>query len=529
MPDNHLEDKTQKGGWTLRMVAITCVAYLIIPAMSYAIACLNAPSQLIKIFMNETEQERTGEPFTESQVESMYGLLVAVIGIGAGFASLTADSIADLIGRKYALIMSAVIGIVGTLLMALCTVGKSYEMLFVGRAVNGLALGWGLSLAPPYIMEMCRSHQKGAAAMANIVSQSSAFFIAQVFGYEELLGNTDYWPYLIGFPIILLGLQLILLPFCPQNPRYLLVKKNDEAGAIKALRIIRGSEDVNEDLKEIRQEMAESTTESQISFFKLFVTPSMRRPLIIAIAMGLQQNWCGMNGILFFSDTLFKEVGVTGRSSRYATSGTGGVFLLGCIGATYLVTKFGRKTLFVIGTAAIGIFCAVFSLTCVFQNDASFLKYVNIVVALLIMVSYALGPVSVFWVILGELFPHSARGAGFGVAILCAFIGFFAHCYALPAMNETMSAYTFFVFAGIDAAMVVFCIFLMPETRNRSFSEMIQGWAVPELSEVQSPPSISVATISSNTQIEPGTSVVAFDHHELSKTGERNINNDVVM
>uniref|UniRef100_A0A0B7B5K0 Major facilitator superfamily (MFS) profile domain-containing protein n=1 Tax=Arion vulgaris TaxID=1028688 RepID=A0A0B7B5K0_9EUPU len=528
MPGGNAENPSQKeqGGWTMRMICITCVAYLIIPAMSYSIACLNAPSQLIKDFMNETELERTGEPLSASKVESLYGLLVAVIGIGAAIGSLTADSIAEHIGRKYAIYMSAVTGCIGTLLMALCTVGKSYEMLFVGRTINGLALGWGLSLAPPYIMEMCLSHQKGAAAMANIVSQSTAFFTAQLFGYEELLGNSDYWPYLIGFPVVLLGLQLVLLPFCPQNPRYLLIKKNDEARAIKALQIIRGVSDVKDDIKQIRQEINDSSTLAQISFFKLFVTPSMRRPLIIAIAMGLQQNWCGMNGILFFSDTLFKEVGVTGRSSRYATSGTGGIFVLGCIGAVFLGTRFGRKTIFIVGTAAIGIFSAVFSLTMIFQDEAESLKYVNIVVALLIMASYALGPVCVFWVILGELFPHSARGAGFGVAILCAFIGFFTHCYALPAMNESLSSYTFLVFAGIDAGMVVFCIFLMPETKGKSFADMAQSWTKGEENVVYAPSATSITNSSSDIVTEPHSGTAKFSPSNQERERDDSINND---
>lgn len=43
--------------------------------------------------------------------------------------------------RKYAIYVSSITACIGTLLMALSTVGKSYEMLFVGRTVNGLALG----------------------------------------------------------------------------------------------------------------------------------------------------------------------------------------------------------------------------------------------------------------------------------------------------------------------------------------------------------------------------------------------------
>ncbi|CAG5133428.1 unnamed protein product [Candidula unifasciata] len=106
-------------------------------------------------------------------------------------------------------------------------------MLFIGRTINGFALGWGLGLAPTYIMEMCLPHQKGTAAMASTIAQSAALVVCHVCGFEELLGNRERWLYLIGLPLILLCLQLILLPLCPQNPRYLLMKRNDEPGAIR--------------------------------------------------------------------------------------------------------------------------------------------------------------------------------------------------------------------------------------------------------------------------------------------------------
>lgn len=473
------------GGWTFRFICIVFVSYLVIPALLYSLAMLNAPSQIIKNFINATEFTRTGQPMLKTDIDSLFGLLVAVVGVGAAVGSLSSAPLADLLGRKKAIYLSLVSGTAGTLLMALSETAEAWELLFVGRAVIGLATGWGLSLAPTYIMEICQPHMKGAAGQTNQLSQSFAILLSQVIGYEELLGNEKYWNYLLGFPVILFGLQMVLFVLCPESPRYLLLKKEDEEGARKELQKIRGEKDVDADLEQLREEMRQSTTDAQVSVVGLFTTPLLRRPLLIAVAMGLQQNWCGMNGIMFFSNELFEDAGVEGKAARYATSGTGAVFFLGNIIASFLMPHFGRKTLFQMGTFGMGVCSAVLALTMVFKDEVDALKYVNVVVSLMIIAFYALGPICVYWIILGEIFPHSARGAGFSVAILCAFTGFFTHCYALPKMLEAMGSYTFFVFAGIDMLMVVFCFFYMPETKNKSFAEIATQWASPEDLEKQ--------------------------------------------
>ncbi|CAL1546764.1 unnamed protein product [Lymnaea stagnalis] len=111
------------------------------------------------------------------------------------------------------------------------------------------------------------------------------------------------------------------------------------------------------------------------------------------------------------------------------------------------------------------------------QDQVEALIYVNIVVSLMIIAFFAIGPISVFWVMLSELFPHSARGTGLNIAILCTMLGFFSHCYIFPLLLSKLHSYTFFVFCGVDLLMAIFVYFYVPETKNKTFAEIAKSWA----------------------------------------------------
>lgn len=45
------------------------------------------------------------------------------------------------------------------------------------------------------------------------------------------MGNSTMWPFLLGLTFIPAVLQCILLPFCPESPRFLLINCNEELKA----------------------------------------------------------------------------------------------------------------------------------------------------------------------------------------------------------------------------------------------------------------------------------------------------------
>lgn len=64
----------------------------------------------------------------------------------------------------------------------------------------------------------------------NLCSQD---WIALSWLYRELLGKEEYWPILLSTTCIPAFLQLLILPWFPESPRYLLIDKGDAEGCKK--------------------------------------------------------------------------------------------------------------------------------------------------------------------------------------------------------------------------------------------------------------------------------------------------------
>lgn len=233
------------------------------------------------------------------------------------------------------------------------------------------------------------------------------------------------------------------------------------------MRLIRRKEDVDEDIKELCRELEASKLKSQTSVPQLFMTPSLRRPTLVAIVMGWYQNFCGINAVLVFSTQLFVSAGMDDNAAKYATSGTVAIMIIGNIVSSLGLDRFKRKSLFAFSTVGIGACNLILAFT--FKYDTvQGMNFVNVIVSLCLTAIYAIGPNCLFWVIITEMFPHSARAAGFSMGVQNASLSFFAHSYLFPEMLIAMNSFAFLVFTGINVLMTVFVITVVPETKNNN-------------------------------------------------------------
>lgn len=84
---------------------------------------------------------------------------------------------------------------------------------------------------------------------------------------------------------------------CPSCFRYLLITKQWEEEARKALRRLRASNQVEEDIEEMRAEERAQQAESRISMTELICSPTLRAPLVIGVVMQLSQQLSGINAV----------------------------------------------------------------------------------------------------------------------------------------------------------------------------------------------------------------------------------------
>lgn len=84
-----------------------------------------------------------------------------------------------------------------------------------------------------YISEIAPLNLRGGLGTVNQLAVTVGLALSQVLGIEQILGTDDGWPILLGLAVCPAILQLLLLPLCPESPRYLLITKQWEEEARK--------------------------------------------------------------------------------------------------------------------------------------------------------------------------------------------------------------------------------------------------------------------------------------------------------
>ena len=209
---------------------------------------------------------------------------------------------------------------------------------------------------PMYISEIAPLNLRGGLGTVNQLAVTVGLLTSQVLGVDYLLGTDVGWPYLLGIAVFPSILQLILLPVCPESPRYLLISKGQEQAARDALRRLRNTPNIEDDIEEMRAEEQAQQAESQITMFELLRSPTLRMPLTIAIVMQLSQQLSGINAVFYYSTNLFITTGLSETSAKYATIGIGSVMVLMTLVSIPLMDRSGRRTLHLYGLGGMFIF-----------------------------------------------------------------------------------------------------------------------------------------------------------------------------
>ncbi|CAN2388560.1 carbohydrate transport, partial [Pristimantis euphronides] len=285
------------------------------------------------------------------------------------------------------------------------------------------------------------------------------------------------WPFLFGFIIIPAAIQVVVLPFFPESPRYLLLEKQDTKKAEKAFRTFLGKKDVSQDIEDVLAETRIQRNTHLVSVIELFKTRSVRWQIITVIVTMASYQLCGLNAIWFYTNNIFKEAGIEPQTIPYITLSTGGIEILAAIVSGMTVEKLGRRILLIGGFGLMTLFFAILTVSLIYQDRAPWVPYISIVCILAVIASFCIGPGGIPFVLVGEFFQQSQRPAAFMIAGSVNWISNFAVGLLFPLIQEGLGNYCFLVFATVCLAGAIYLFFVLPETKNKTFSEIDQAFA----------------------------------------------------
>ncbi|KAK7884480.1 hypothetical protein WMY93_027603 [Mugilogobius chulae] len=290
-----------------------------------------------------------------------------------------------------------------------------------------------------------------------------------ILGIEWLLGGSSLWPLLLSFTVLPALLQCALLPFCPESPRYLFINCSQESEAHEALVKLRGTEEVSEDLQEMREESQRMQRETSVSIPELVRSVQYRQPLMVAVLLQLSQR-CDQQRVFYYSTGIFERAGVA--QPVYATIGAGVVNTAFTVISLFVVERMGRRPLQLIGLMGMAVSAVFLTVAMALTDQLGWMSYISIAAIFSFVAFFEIGPGPIPWFIVAELF---SQGPGLlpSQSQASATVGQLPGGHVLP---QLCGPYVFIIFTVLLLGFFVFTYFKVPETKGRTFEEISAGF-----------------------------------------------------
>jgi len=413
------------------------------------------------------------------------GFSVASVLLGCAAGALAAGPIADRFGRKWTMVVTAVVFAVSAVGSGIA--GSAAEFI-VYRLIGGLGVGAASVLAPAYIAEVAPAALRGRLAtlqqLAIVIGLFSAFFsnftIASVSGSAEAafwLGIPSwrwmFWVELIPALLFLTGALII-----PESPRFLVSQGRIEAARAVFRRIAPGSE--NAQIHEVRRSLH---GERKPRFTDLLIEGSRRvHPIVwVGIALSMFQQLVGINVVFYYGSQLWQAAGYDESQSLFINVVTGTTNIAATFIAIALVDRIGRKPLLLVGSigmsVTLGIMTYLFA-TAGLDADGNLILSPEkgiwaLTAANLYIVFFGMSWGPVVWVLLGEMFNNRIRGAALAVSASAQWIANFAVTMTFPILLAGIGlGGAYGIYAGAALVSVLFVALFVKETRGRRLEEM---------------------------------------------------------
>jgi sugar porter (SP) family MFS transporter len=385
-----------------------------------------------------------------------HGLAIAAALYGTVIGAALGGIPADLYGRKKTLFwigLSFFISSIGA------AIAPDVNLFMLFRFLGGLGIGASSVVAPIYISEIAPAKHRGKLVISFQLNIVLGILIAYVSNYF-IQGMENDWRIMLGVVSLPSLLFSILILLTPETPQFLLLKRNDLAGARKVLELA----DPNPEETILRiQNNAKQSTEKERLFSGKFVWP-----LTLAFLFAFFNQMSGINAIIYYAPRIYELTGLGKESALLSTAGIGIANLLFTLLGWYLIDRVGRRILMYIGS--IGYIVTLSLIAYAFYTESY--TFVPIYIFAFIA-SHAIGQGSVIWVFISEIFPNSVRASGMAWGSLTHWV--FAALVAnfFPLFTESYGGTLIFgFFAVMMVAQLAYVAFMMPETKGANLEDI---------------------------------------------------------
>jgi MFS transporter, SP family, arabinose:H+ symporter len=431
---------------------------------------------------------------TVDQVSSQFNLDDITKGwyVGCALAGsiagvMVAGSLSDKFGRKIVLLLSAVLFSVSGIG---CMVAGNEVQLVIARIIGGIGIGVASVISPLYIAEISIPSFRGRLVSMYQLAITVGFLGAYLANYglqtysERLLEAgttaglsgkifaTEAWRGMLGMEALPALLFFLVLFLIPESPRWLVVKGHEKKASV-ILNKIYGEKEAEIQTNNIKNLIATET----VSDWRMLFQPGFRMALFIGVALAMLGQLMGVNAVLYYGPTIFKESGLSSGDSLLYQVLVGLVNMLTTVLALIIIDKVGRKKLVYWGVSGMIIALIFIGLYFTYGTSMAIPHLFLLIFFLFYIFACAISICAVIFVLLSEMYPVKVRGAAMSIAGLSLWIGTYLIGQLTPVMLTKLTpAGTFWLFALMCIPYMLIVWKLLPETTGKSLEEIEEMW-----------------------------------------------------
>jgi MFS transporter, SP family, solute carrier family 2 (myo-inositol transporter), member 13 len=272
--------------------------------------------------------------------EAQQELVVSITTVGAVVGSLAGGWANERAGRRPVILLSSLIFTLGAVVMG---AAPDLVTLTIGRLVIGVAVGLSSMTIPIYIAEAAPASIRGSLVTINCIFITGGQFLAGMVdgAFARTQGG---WRYMLGIAGVPAALQFVGILFLPESPRWL-VAKGHAVEARGVLQKLRASGDVEFEMAEIEEDVAETASLPMARLSDLWSSPPIRRAVTLGCGLMLLQQLSGINTVMYYSASIYTMAGFSDEAAIWLAGFTALAQFVGMVANMLLVERWGRRTL----------------------------------------------------------------------------------------------------------------------------------------------------------------------------------------
>nr|XP_009296669.1 solute carrier family 2, facilitated glucose transporter member 9 [Danio rerio] len=146
------------------------------------------------------------------------------------------------------------------------------------------------------------------------------------------------------------------------------------------------------------------------------------------------------------------------------------------------------------------------------------MRYISVACVVGIIAGFCIGPAGVPFLMTGELFKQSHRPSAYIVGGSLNWISNFAVGFVFPFLQMSAGAFCYLVFCGVCVGVAAYVFFIIPETKNKTFLEISELFALRNACEIENQSLVTSAQLALKKMNGYGALVTVVDVDKKEKT-----------